>query len=264
MTISANVLADSVGGHDIRLITLALRYPRFILAEFNTHRMLSRNSASSRAIPVRKYIQGVLDDPIEPSEWGRNKRGMQAGEALDESAVQAAKAVWDAARADAVKHATALAELGLHKQAANRILEPYVHADTVATGTAQSWDKFLDLRLSEAAQPEIRLLAIAIQEAIYRSTPRLLYADQWHLPYAADEFAKAAHLTLMRSVACCARVSYRRHGELAESIEADKQLAENLHEAGHWSPFEHQARPVLEGANGNLQGWLQLREVLGG
>ena len=51
--ISAKVIADSVCPKGVRMTTMEIEYPRFILAELNTHRMLSKNSASSRAIPVK-------------------------------------------------------------------------------------------------------------------------------------------------------------------------------------------------------------------
>ena len=43
--------------------------PRIILAEFNTHRLFSRNSASSRAIPFKKMVQSVLENPFIPIAW---------------------------------------------------------------------------------------------------------------------------------------------------------------------------------------------------
>ena len=80
MTISAKIVADSVSGHGIRLTTMELNYPRFIHSEFMTHRMFSRNAASSRAIPIEKMLEQVQENPAMPIHWGKNQPGMQARE----------------------------------------------------------------------------------------------------------------------------------------------------------------------------------------
>src|SRR4051812_50181214 len=92
MGFDAKVLADSVSPAEHRLTTLEATFPRFVLAEFNTHRVFSRNSASSRAIPVAKQLRRVLDDPYVPIEFGSNKPGMQAGPGLTRPARGAAGA----------------------------------------------------------------------------------------------------------------------------------------------------------------------------
>ena len=43
MGFEAKVLADSVSPAGHRLTTLEATFPRFVLAEFNTHRVFSRN-----------------------------------------------------------------------------------------------------------------------------------------------------------------------------------------------------------------------------
>lgn len=83
MGYEAKVLADSVSPAGVRLTTLEVTFPRFILAEVNTHRMLSRSSASSRAIPIEKRIKAVEEDPFVPEAFGRNRKGMQATEVLE-------------------------------------------------------------------------------------------------------------------------------------------------------------------------------------
>src|SRR3954452_24195130 len=94
MGFEAKVLADSVSPAGQRLTTLEATFPRFVLAEFNTHRVFSRNSASSRAIPVAKQLRRVLDDPYVPIEFGSNKPGMQAGPALAGANRDAAEREW--------------------------------------------------------------------------------------------------------------------------------------------------------------------------
>src|SRR3954468_9455857 len=83
MTITAKVIADSVGPDNPRLTTMQLRYPCFIHAEFMTHRVFSRNASSSRATPVERAIQKIMDEPAMPIHWGKNQAGMQAAEEND-------------------------------------------------------------------------------------------------------------------------------------------------------------------------------------
>jgi len=109
MPFSARVLLDSVSPAGIRLTTMEVRYPRFIHSEVMTHRVLSKNSGSSRAIPIRKMIDGVRSDPAMPLWWGRNQSGMQAREEIDEPMRALAEAEWKRALEDALAHAERLA-----------------------------------------------------------------------------------------------------------------------------------------------------------
>src|ERR1041384_185786 len=108
MPFDAKVLADSISPAGHRLTTLETTFPRFILAEFNTHRVFSRNSASSRAIPIVKQVRRVLEQPYVPIEFGSNQPGMQAGPALTGEKRQAAEAEWLRARDDAVRRVLGL------------------------------------------------------------------------------------------------------------------------------------------------------------
>jgi hypothetical protein len=74
----ATVIADSVNLMGDRLTTMVLTYHRMIHSEFMTHRMLSKNSSSSRAIPVEKMIALVESQEVYPLHWGRNCKGMSA------------------------------------------------------------------------------------------------------------------------------------------------------------------------------------------
>ena len=164
MTITAKIIADSISPAGARLTTLQLRYPRFIHAEFMTHRMFSRNASSSRAIPVERLIQDVLDDPAMPVFWGKNQPGMQAredhhalvgGEGVsgydhfDDSITR--EAAWLISRGIAIQHAREFAKAGYHKQIVNRLLEPFSHINVVVTAT--EWENFF-----VAAGPEKMIL----------------------------------------------------------------------------------------------------------
>ena len=77
--ISVKVIADSISAHTKqRITTLELEYPRFIHAELMTHRVFSRNSSSSRAIPIQTMINHIKATTAIPIHWGKNQSGMQA------------------------------------------------------------------------------------------------------------------------------------------------------------------------------------------
>ena len=318
MTISAKVIAHSrVDGDSSDLITLQLRYPRFIHAEAKTHRLiriddaeyeflqevsfmddenLSRNASSSRAIPVERMIQDVIDDPAMPVRWGANQPGMQdAGDhdALvelwqwysdDENLGRLPpEKAWLRARDHAVEFARGFAKAGYHKQVVNRLLEPFGHISVVVTAT--EWDNFFALRCHPDADPTMRALAEAMLEAIQASTPRHIHSLEWHLPYIREEdyseatfafdipqgFGRVKTTLAMISAARCARVSYLNHDGSAPDIEKDLKLAQRLLESKHMSPFEHQAQSDVRNhhsgwentkLHGNLCGWKQFRKMI--
>lgn len=275
------VLADSVYQRGVglgpRLTTLLVCFPRFILAEFNTHRVFSRNSASSRAVPVSKRIAAVRANPFVPEAFGRNKAGMQAGEDLDAAATALARGQWLSAAEDACTRAEKLSLAGVHKQHVNRLLEPFLFHEVVVTAT--EWDNFWHLRVSSLAQPEMRRTAEAMLSAYRGSSPELLFSGEWHLPFITEEERSAATVgrssdawmeLAKLSVARCARVSYLTH-DGRRAPEEDLRLHDQLLSAGHLSPFEHAARPFTAaeqrtGADfeGNLRGWVQYRKTIRG
>jgi thymidylate synthase ThyX len=233
-----------------RFTTFEITAPRFLLAEVNTHRMLSRNSASSRAIPVERSIEAVLSDPFVPETFSKNIKGMQAGEALSEHANSAACAYWNDAIDGAVSAAKDLAEIGVHKGWANRVLEPFKWQTMVISGT--DWSNFFALRNSPEAQPEFEIIAKKMQRQYERCNPTVLQIDrpeQWHRPYVTPTEIKSssANLSILDwnyiSVGRCARVStLTQDGK--RDLHADIVLArDRLQANGHTSPFEHVARP---------------------
>lgn len=274
MTITAKVIAHSAAPDAPDLITLQLRYPRFIHAEFMTHRVFSRNASSSRAVPIERMIQDVLDDPAMPVEWGSNKPGMQAGDEVSCEDKIGASELWLGARDRAVEYARSLSGIGLHKQIVNRLLEPFGHISVVVTAT--EWDNFFALRRHEAADPTMHSLADAMYEAIQGSTATTLMSGEWHLPYVPLDYVTAPccardldywRTLAMISAARCARVSYLQHSGEMPDIAKDLALAEKLLEAKHASPFEHQAKGDGSAAHehewGNFTGWAQHRKMLG-
>ena len=264
---AARVIADSISPSGTRLTTLEVRLHRFVLAELNTHRVFSRNSASSRAIPIAKQIERVLTDPALPVEYGSKRAGMQAGAPLEGDNRDDAQRVWLEARDYAVAAAQQLLAMGVHKQVANRLLEPFLWHTVIVSST--DWDGFWTQRCSPLAQPEIRVAAEAMRDAVRASTPVDRDTGDWHLPYITDDDradADGSLETLRRvSAARCGRVSYLTH-DGRRDLDEDLALYERFVAADppHASPLEHVATPApVAGCPpaGNLRGWVQLRHL---
>lgn len=268
--IEAKIVADSIGPSKVRLTTFVLTYPRFIHAEFMTHRVFSRNASSSRAIPVSRSIQMVKDNPVIPLAFTRNQKGMQGGAALEQEAHDKAVAAWLEGRDRAVEIAEKLADLEVHKQYANRALEPFSHITVVCTAT--DYANFFALRCHSAAQPEIHALADKMYDLYKSSEPQQLEEGDWHLPFITKEEQEnwlindGCESMLKCSVARCARVSYLTHEGKTPSLEEDLKLYERLVGAApiHASPAEHQAQAIQDARyySGNLRGWIQYRKYL--
>lgn len=326
----AKVLADSVSPHGVRLVTVEATMPRIVLAEFNTHRLFSRNSASSRAIPVAKQLRRVLEDPFVPEQFGSHKAGMQAGPPLEGRKLELARAQWLRARDEAVRRVLSLITspdfadgidvvadhldhvadwlrqdppedwLAVHKQIANRLLEPFMWHTVIVTST--DWDNFFSLRDHPDAQPQIARVARLMLEAMRASRPYELREGEWHTPLVArqepDEWLEDAEgepvvlAAPKASAGRCARVSFDKAGE-TEPGGVSIARAESLTESGHMSPLEQTARPFTQdehdaaeevaqtirhrpglsgevqrhlarqaGYLGNFRGWVQLRKLV--
>lgn len=282
--IEAKVIEDSVSEHGKRITTLQVKFHRFILPEFNTHRVFSRNFSSSRAIPTSKLLEQVATDPAMPVHWGKNQPGMQAKEELSTIAMRGAKASWIEAAKEASSRAKVLSDMGVHKQIVNRIIEPYLWANGIVTST--DWENWDSLRYHEDAQPEIHELARVMKVARENSVPKLLKPGEWHLPYISEEerndpfYKIEANCNMLKkiSAARCCRVSYLKHDGTAPNVDDDLALFQRL--AGsvplHASPLEHQATPddyhytdggytklgyINSHLHGNLDGWVQYRKL---
>lgn len=283
MSISAQIIADSINPCGNRLTSYVLEYPRFIHSEMMTHRVFSRNASSSRAIPIERVIQQTLDNPALPVWWGRNQSGMQAKEELpstpshdeQESKQECARRLWLEARDSAVRAARALAGLGLHKQIVNRVLEPWHHIRVILSGT--EFENFFALRAHRDAQPEIQELARLMLDAYNVSSPRELQPGEWHIPFGQrmDERrltelvrqpetpspAALLDLKLRVAIARCARVSYYNF-DGKDDYAADLSVCERLFGSTprHLSPTEHVAQCLgVPERVGNFTGWRQYR-----
>ena len=294
MTISAKVIKDSISPQGVRITTLELEYPRIVHAELLTHRVFSRNSASSRTIPVSKVIEMVEQNPAMPVHWGKNQAGMQAREELDSLNKEAVRGLWLGAAKQAVSIAKVMVDCFAHKQIVNRILEPFQHMKVVLTAT--EWSNWDWLRAHPDADPTINALANAMIVARKGSVSQELNYGEWHLPYVQtglskldgsqiyyDEFHNEITLeqAKMISASACAQLSYRKSDNSLEKAEdIYNKLIES--EPCHASPVEHIATPaeindtklnLFEDGithrdkddwlwSGNLRGWIQLRQLI--
>ncbi len=278
--INATIIKDSIC-KGIRITTFELEYPRFIHAELLTHRMFSRNAASSRAIPIATMNENITNNPAMPIYWGKNQPGMSAKEA------------WLYAMYRAAASSNHLAEQGVHKQITNRLTECFQHIKVIVTAT--EWSNWYALRTHRDAQPEIQELAVKMFKAHMDSTPQELFPGEWHLPYIHIERLEGkitystndVLLTIdearMISASCCAQVSYRKNDD---SLEKAKMIFDKLINSvpQHASPVEHQASPMKHNNvgwgdsiwekgitncdrlgqfwSGNFKGWLQYRQLI--
>lgn len=289
--ISARIIADSKNEFGNRLTTFVLTMPRIVLAEAKTHRIISlddegleeliypgigmnddpnvsKNSASSRAIPFEKMLKSVEENPFIPLRWQKDHSGMQGTEYFTEeddkvllygggyhSKIDSLKERWLAARDAAVAKAKDLHDLGLTKQLCNRLLEPWLYHTVIAT--ASEWGNFFALRAHKDAEIHIQDLAYKMLDAYNASDPVLLKAGEWHIPFGdninlpspipieegltLDE--GVAFRKVMVATARCARVSYNNF-EGKDDYNADIKLYHRLLESGHLSPFEHCAQSM--------------------
>jgi hypothetical protein len=186
--ISAKIIEDSIAHvgteHESRLTTFELTYPRTILAEVNTHCVLSKNTASSRAIPVKKRVESVKENPALPVWIGENCPGMQAQTTNLQS-----KKILEKLHDNAIEQAnfaSILDKFNIHKQIVNRVMEPYTWITQVLTGT--NWLNFFTQRCDEHADPNFDVLAGLMLEQYLNSEPRLKSFLEstagWHTPYA--------------------------------------------------------------------------------
>lgn len=278
---SAKVIADSITETGNRLITFEAICWRPVLAEQNTHCVLARNSASSRAIPVGKQLDRFREDFAAPIVWPREQKGMQGGSDLEGQDLDDAQRLWS--RTAAYIHATISDYVEkhpdpgtrLHKSMLNRLLEFGLWQKQAISAT--QWDGYYWQRCHKDAEPHIQAMAKAMYHAAQESTPTLLLPGQWHKPYWAengghetdaadalalahetcaggedDVAADAEEIAKQCSVGRCARTSYMTQDgirDLQEDLNLYARLTANRvgsEDPPHASPLEHVATPWPE------------------
>jgi len=279
MGISAKVIADSKY-RDTRLITLEIELHRFILPEANTHKALSRNYQSSRAIPILRQLEQIANDPAMPVYYGKDQAGMIAGEELEGRDLELAKMIILGMRDACLNGVKQLHKLGLHKQVSNRYVEPWMWTKGVITATHEHFKAMFRLRRHFAAQPEIKAIFDAIYEAVKASKPVELKAGEWHTPYYDLGFwlkdsiytKNALKEAIQISASCVAQVSYRK---LDDSLEKATKVYDMLNlpvdgvypdDPPHFSPTEHIAKAgdcdIEMSGNFHSNDFIQYRKVL--
>ena len=288
--VSARILKDSIQQNGARMTTFEFTVPKVLIAELNTHRALSKNLSSSRAIPVGKFS---AIDSFKPAQWLKNRPGMMAKKEEIEK-TERAEEIWSNIIEACKTGSELLSELGLHKQWTNRPNDWHNVAKGVLSGT--DWNNFIWLRDDEAAQPEFQELAHNISGLLKSNKPEILGEDEWHVPYVVntkkdgvmayfDQSGRQLTVddAIKLSSSCCAQVSYRN---LDQSLEKALDIYEKLlgMPKKHASPFEHVATPIRlrtepwnpltwqDGithvrkngwlCSGNLRGWVQYRQLI--
>lgn len=270
---NAKIIADNKNEFGNRITTFVITFPRIILAEFNTHRMLSRNSASSRAIPFEKMLKSVEENPFIPIRWMKDHRGMQGSEYFEnEHECEYLKAEWLNARDNQIESAIQLNKRGVTKQFINRLLEPFMWHTCIVTAT--EWENFFALRAHPAAEIHMQEIAYMMLDEYNKSQPRLLKQSEWHIPFENEINEHDLNLTnetkIKISTAMCARVSYTIVGEEKKQNDfvRDIELHDKLLSMGHMSPFEHCAQVPenisqhYEPHSGNFIGFYQYRKMI--
>lgn len=283
--IEAKVLAHSACKHGVELVTVQTKAPKFLDAEIEKHRMISTNSSSDRAIPVRKMIDRPM---FIPDDIRKNQPGMQGYDNLSEEELKDYQVGLAELIEEVKEFNTKWADI-VHKQTLNRNLLGWSMQDKVMTATREEWDYFFGLRCDEMADPSIQILANSIKDAIDNSIDiDFLMPGEWHLPYISNLELKNYPLDKLKmaSVARCARVSYLNHDKSDPDLEKDIKLFKILKDSRHWSCFEHIATPMREDTavdtnywenwelgvshcnrndalySGNFKSWIQYRKLL--
>jgi hypothetical protein len=266
--ITAEIVMDSLSPYgdskDPRITTFVLEYPRIIHSEILTHRCFSRNCASSRAIPVERQLQLIEEREAAPIKWGTNNPGMQSNQ--DHEDPERCKLAWWKSAVQAVENARRLLKLKLHKQIANRVIEPYVFMRTVLTvNNHYGLMNFFWQRAHKDADPTLQVLAYKMLKAYINSVPAV---RTHHAPFVdIDSFIKEGNTerAFKISAAKCAAVSYKRD----QVDKTDEQWIEmfetklvNQPEGSplHLSPLEHQATAGISRC-GNFMSWSQFRLI---
>ena len=272
--VKATCLLHSVAPAGVPMVTFEIEYPRIILAEINTHRMLAKSSASSRAIPFEKMTKQLIGRPVR---FGKANKGMQdTGEQHDGKVVISAyemgdnpsdsvvfvtsyevsgQDAWEFAKESAVEISDAFYKAGFAKQVYNRLTEPFQMIKTVISGT--EWANFFWLRNHASADPTFAELARVMQQAMQESIPQTLLPSEWHLPYVTSRRNGNGKLeywldsetqlceddALKVSAARCAAVSFRNTDY---GLEKCRQVHDKLvgDDRKHGSAMEHQAKAM--------------------
>lgn len=271
--ISVNPILDS-RVNNVRITTFEVVVPLMAWVQILTHRKFSRNAQSSRALPTKKLLESAN---FIPEAWPLNDKGMSPLEFVSEENANKAIEVWSDLNLQALKAASRLNELGIHKEIANRVLSPFIYMKGLITST--EWNNFINLRTHNSTQAETRKVAFAIRDYFQSHPINDVPARQYHVPFIeqGEQFKTQTDFMIV-SAARCARVSYLSHDGKRDMIK-DIQLGLDLLKDQHMSPFEHVAidntyaqliqhhrtvdvMPKIQAIQGNFDGVIQFRKLV--
>jgi hypothetical protein len=267
----AEVVADSLNtATGDRITTIVATYPRIPVHEhLLTHSMLRRNSRSNRVVSTKKMAEF---EPYRPERYYEDARRMQPGNPISGRNAEVCEAIWQTAYANALQSVSFFDQMGVHREIANRLLEPFKPITSVFTST--DWPWFFRVRCAEdqPVQSPTRKIARMMLEAFVGSVPKKVGLGGWHLPFVSEEEVldivedggEAASLATI-SAARCARVSALTF-EGKHDYAADVDLHNRLVASNEWSPLEHpaQAHGFPERRGSPYRGWTSYRSIFPG
>lgn len=260
----AELLAYSSSWVGTNVATFLLTIPRVMLPELTRHRNFSFSVESSRAKSIEKVIEDIVKNKYYP-DWTINKKGMSGDKLSDINQRKRANEKVDFL-ANTIINVVELSlkdELGIHKQNANRYLEPFQYIDVIVTGSLTDWLAFLELRhpqgdlinkcedsephginYSFPAQSEIQNIAIKVWNILKDAEPNYLEPGEYHLPYRLenDERVYTIEEQLSYASSKCATISFGNHSEdnkTKANLDNTNRLYKRLINHKHWSPLEH-------------------------
>lgn len=289
--IKVELVQKSINPAGGEICTLLLEYPRVIHSQLMTHRVFSRNSSSTRAVPLLKAIEQIENNPAQ-FIWTQNQRGMQGPIITDPSKLRTLNKYKDHLFEFTSKMVMRFQELGVHKQNAGRFLEPFQNIKVCLTST--EWDNWDWLRDDPDAQGEIAELARKMKEARDSEPGLQLTESDWHVPFVDRKIGEdgleywvgdtqvSLEDAIKVSMSCCAQTSYRN---LDDSLDKAEDIYQKLFSGNkvHASPAEHQAKSMADDEplaptywsegithitrdgelwSGNFRGWIQNRQLL--
>lgn len=219
--INAEIIAHSKNYRGDELVSFILTFPRIILPEVLTHRMFSRNTSSSRAIPFEKMIEVVKNNPFIPVAFQKKHKGMQGYEYFglenfnenrpsdwhefdcdeeDVSYDEAIRTEWKLYRDEAVENAIRLNSLGVTKQLCNRLLEPFMWCTMLVTTSTEGLFNFFDLRCPKFEYYE-NCDKDGKESRVYYSRKQLMKSTVSGNPYSTDMKTDLDWLKVSKSTA---------------------------------------------------------------
>ena len=264
--ITVKIIADSIA-QGVRLTTFEIKQPKILLQEFNTHKDLSRNSSSSRAIPTKRLLKELRQYYRRPHVWLKANTGMQSYEQIvDSDQLDDINRIHYGMAMTVLDYCEALYKLNVSKQQINEYLEPFCFTNTLVTAT--TYNSFITLRDHHTAKLDIQIVARRMKRLLEENKPITIPVGLAHLPYITNEefhrfeFQQLCYISAAR----CARISYKPF-DGNDSIEKELKRANFLLKNKHMSPFEHQAQHVQDEyyiLSNFRRPWLQCRKIIEG